>query len=198
MTLYSQRPEPATSVQQLLLLDDAEFVRLAYLTLLGREPDDSGMDTYVGLLRAGADRRDLIAVLAESLEGRQASDAVAGLPALLAGYRPQRGILERLWRRLVPAAVHTRSDAFEQDMRRSGNRLARLESMLARQEEQIGMLRRELERLREHGPAGNDRGASPAATPQRQMPLPRQVPPAADDALMRLRRIRWLRSQSAH
>src|ERR1700730_3599760 len=72
-----------SSIEELLLLDDEEFVRVAYLTLLGRHVDPGGLATYVGHLRLGRDKRELIVDLALSEEGRGVAVDVSGLNALL-------------------------------------------------------------------------------------------------------------------
>lgn len=60
---------PAQSIDELLKLNDEDFVRCAYVSVLGREVDSDGLASYVGHVRAGADRLTLIHAIANSDEG---------------------------------------------------------------------------------------------------------------------------------
>lgn len=73
----------AKSLDELLSLYDERFVRCAYLTLLGREADASGLSNYVRQLRRGAAKVQLIVELAESEEGRNAGPKLQGLAELV-------------------------------------------------------------------------------------------------------------------
>jgi FkbM family methyltransferase len=53
------------------------FVRAAYLTLLGREPDTGGKESYLSILRSGAAKVEVLAQLRESAEGRSRKANVA-------------------------------------------------------------------------------------------------------------------------
>lgn len=55
-------------VIDLLRHGDADFVQRAYGCVLGREADEGGLATYVGLLRDGVAKTDLLATLAQSSE----------------------------------------------------------------------------------------------------------------------------------
>jgi glycosyltransferase involved in cell wall biosynthesis/GT2 family glycosyltransferase len=59
------------SVAELLALYDEEFVRSAYLTVLGRPADAGGLAAYLEHVRSGADRAELLVALATSSEGQQ-------------------------------------------------------------------------------------------------------------------------------
>jgi Domain of unknown function (DUF4214) len=67
---------PAQSVEDLLKLNDEDFVRCAYISLLGRKVDSDGLETYVGHVRAGADRLTLIHAIATSDEGAKRDHAL--------------------------------------------------------------------------------------------------------------------------
>lgn len=73
----------AASLDELLSLYDERFVRCAYLTLLGREADASGLSNYVRQVRRGAAKVQLIAELADSEEGRNAGPKLHGLAELV-------------------------------------------------------------------------------------------------------------------
>jgi hypothetical protein len=75
------------SLLTLLRLDDSEFVRKAYIKLLGRRPDPSGYTTHLALLRGHQfDRIKVLDILSQSPEGRARSARVRGLRiAILAG-----------------------------------------------------------------------------------------------------------------
>src|SRR5258705_5927136 len=68
-------------LNELLALDDGDFVRGAYLILLRRTPDDAGFAHYRDLLRNGEAKIDILESLRSSAEGRAHGDAVEGLAA---------------------------------------------------------------------------------------------------------------------
>ncbi|MEZ5411906.1 MAG: DUF4214 domain-containing protein [Acidimicrobiales bacterium] len=49
-------------------LDDRQFVTTAYRNVLGREPDDAGLDHWVGLLRRGRSRGEVMLGFSDSAE----------------------------------------------------------------------------------------------------------------------------------
>ena len=77
----------AQSLDELLSLYDESFVRCAYLTLLRREVDPSGLTNYASQLRRGAAKAQLIAELFDSEEGRNAGVQLPGLTELVASSR---------------------------------------------------------------------------------------------------------------
>lgn len=64
---------------ELLVFDDMEFVSKAYLAILQRPVDDSGMSGYVNYLRNGGSKVDIILDLQKSAEAKAKSVAVTGL-----------------------------------------------------------------------------------------------------------------------
>ena len=62
---------------------DEEFVTAAYRQILGRDPDISGLQHYLVQLFRGEDRRNVLADLAMSAEGRGSIDRIAGLKAVV-------------------------------------------------------------------------------------------------------------------
>ena len=71
---------------ELLGGNDAEFLAQAYQVLLGRDPDESGLQTYLGKLceHSSFSRVDVLRALRFSEEGRTLGVEVAGLLPLLA------------------------------------------------------------------------------------------------------------------
>jgi len=68
------------SLRTLLRLDDSEFVRKAYIKLLGRRPDPSGYATHLSLLRGHrSDRIRVLEILSQCPEGRARNARVRGL-----------------------------------------------------------------------------------------------------------------------
>jgi O-antigen biosynthesis protein len=74
-------PGSDQSLPQLIGLDDKTFVRRAYLALLGRPADDSGLKHYCDELSQGVPRVQVLRRLAASPEGRAAGRSLIGLPA---------------------------------------------------------------------------------------------------------------------
>ncbi|GIX26081.1 MAG: hypothetical protein KatS3mg122_3312 [Caldimonas sp.] len=60
------------SLEQMLRLDGRDFVRTAYLMLLGREPDPAGLHHYLGLLTVQGGKRQAVASIAGSRERKEA------------------------------------------------------------------------------------------------------------------------------
>lgn len=65
----------------LLAGDDDQFVRSAYLAVLGRGVDSGGFDTYTSLLASGKSRVEVLIELRRSLEGEAHGALIAGLGA---------------------------------------------------------------------------------------------------------------------
>jgi FkbM family methyltransferase len=66
---------PATSINELLCRHDMDFVRCAYVTLLGREPDPTGQAYYAERLRVGLAKMQILSELRLSKEGRERPQA---------------------------------------------------------------------------------------------------------------------------
>jgi SAM-dependent methyltransferase len=71
--------------RELCALDDLEFVRAAYLSILKRNVDDDGLGTYRKLLREGAPKLQIIEALLRSPEGKSRKAKLSGvrIPLLL-------------------------------------------------------------------------------------------------------------------
>src|SRR4029079_2711655 len=82
----------AYSVKELLKLSDVDFVRGAYLTLLGREVDPTGLSSNLESLRIGrSDRLSVLHALSQSEEARRYA-----APVVLPPLPPRRPLRNRL------------------------------------------------------------------------------------------------------
>jgi hypothetical protein len=85
-SLFSQQNSSSSmshyyALGDLLVGDDDQFVRSAYLAVLGRGVDSSGLDTYTSLLAGGKSRVEVLIELCRSLEGEAHGAVIAGLGA---------------------------------------------------------------------------------------------------------------------
>jgi glycosyltransferase involved in cell wall biosynthesis len=122
-----------TSVHELLSLDGKEFLRLAYLTLLRRQPDPGGMAHYLEKLKAGAQKSALLYELHHSAEGERvrrtySGSNISGLETLLRNENP-RPI------RLVPPLI-ARLTNFE-DKKLNKDQLSEISRHLSTVESQV-------------------------------------------------------------
>jgi len=84
MTQSSMSKSPAAKtapdhVRDLLRLYDEQFVHAAYMGVLRRHPDSEGRDYYLGRLRSGVDKLEILNQLRSSREGRPQANVLAGL-----------------------------------------------------------------------------------------------------------------------
>jgi FkbM family methyltransferase len=90
----------ANSLAELCEWHDRDFVRCAYVTLLGRQPDMAGEADYVRRLRSGVHKLTIIRDLRRSDEGQSHDPGIAGLDKALRRHRnatrPVVGALVRL------------------------------------------------------------------------------------------------------
>ncbi|MCX6072947.1 MAG: DUF4214 domain-containing protein [Campylobacterales bacterium] len=77
----------ATSLDELLAYHDADFIHCAYITLLGRVPDPEGNRYYLGRIRAGRAKIEIIDQIASSSEAKELSVSILGLQQALGRYR---------------------------------------------------------------------------------------------------------------
>ncbi len=80
----------ANSLPELLAWDDVNFVRCAYVTILGRQPDAVGEAYYTARVRGGRSKKEILWQLRKSSEGRQHDPGIAGLDRALKAARWQR------------------------------------------------------------------------------------------------------------
>jgi hypothetical protein len=134
-------PPPAAqalTIEALLELHDEAFVVKAYVAILGRTPDPGGLKNYLTQVRAGDDKVQILAELAQSPEGRMKSTEIRGLSKAIAEYRKRApSFWSRLYRRLAGTAM----EPTDRHLRVIDNQLHRLEQRLAQQTEQLGDLR---------------------------------------------------------
>lgn len=115
------------TLDELLLLDDEPFVRAAYQTLLGRPVDDSGLRNYIGQVRRGVAKEEIITELVRSPEGRaRGLDATPGLQPLLTAQEHQ---LRCRWCRVIRRLLANALAPLLTQLRVIDNRLYRLERM---------------------------------------------------------------------
>jgi hypothetical protein len=146
VTVMPQPLSPATSLPELLALQDERFVACAYLTILKRPADDAGLAGYVTHLRAGMSKPEVLTALAGSDEGRAAGCDLAGLDELLQEAQPRR---PSLLGRLITYITRDSQVAMTRQMYRIENNLGRLAQesadRLVRLEELVVAVRRQSE-----------------------------------------------------
>ncbi len=195
--IEAARLASATTVQTLLALGDEDFVRQAYRLVLGREADSGGLDNYLSSVRSGANKADLVAQLALSVEGRQRHATVPGLDALVNVHRIRPvPVIQRVLRRLLQPFRGPSTEPLERALRVIDNRLYRMEQTLAEQRDSVAALAHQLAQLqtassRATQPAGP---VAPSANTQGQMP--RQAPPRVEQIYRELVRMATRRDDS--
>lgn len=80
----------AESLPELCSWRDVDFIRCAYVTILGRQPDQSGEFFYLGRLRSGISKLTIISQLRRSAEGRSHDPGIGGLDKALRRHRLAR------------------------------------------------------------------------------------------------------------
>lgn len=79
--------ERVDTLAELCSFSDLDFIRCAYVTILGRQPDPSGEAAYIRRLRAGSAKLSIIGDLRRSSEGKQHDPGIAGLDRALRKHR---------------------------------------------------------------------------------------------------------------
>jgi hypothetical protein len=80
----------ANSLPQLLAWDDIDFVRCAYVTILGRQPDAEGEAYYLNRIRRGRSKMEVLWQLRSSSEGRCHDPGIVGLDRALKRAKRER------------------------------------------------------------------------------------------------------------
>ena len=80
----------ANSLVELLDWDDLDFVRCAYVTVLGRQPDPTGEAYYANRIRRGHSKMEILWQLRRSPEGPSHDPGIAGLDRALRRARWER------------------------------------------------------------------------------------------------------------
>ena len=92
----------ANSLAELLSFNDLDFVRCAYVTVLGRQPDLPGQEHFVQQIRAGFSKYDVLDQLRRSPEAKHHDPGIGGFDRSLkrAAWerRPLLGAISRLLR----------------------------------------------------------------------------------------------------
>lgn len=73
----------ANSLTELLAWNDLDFVRCAYVTVLGRQPDLAGEQYYAARLRSGCPKMEILRQLRRSPEGPEHDPGIAGFDRAL-------------------------------------------------------------------------------------------------------------------
>lgn len=142
-------------VNQLLALRDARFVRAAYLSILGREPDAEGLAHHLARVRSDHDKVAVVNHLATSAEGLARPHQLAGLQELLAEQRPRDGRIARWLQRVAMGfsgvrRVEASLDAAAEDLSGRLDALeGRLEQLAAQLAQTAEATRQDTARLRE-------------------------------------------------
>lgn len=139
LQLLSLKAIRARDVTTLLGLHDERFVRSLFLTLLHREVDEEGLTTYLGHVRRGVDKAELVWRVSISEEARARANDITGIAALNSRFgRYQWPLLGPLLR----ALLERESDSVRMKaLRIVENELGalRAEVLLAREEQQALM-----------------------------------------------------------
>jgi SAM-dependent methyltransferase len=67
-------------IRDLFAFHDRDFVYAAYWAVLGRAPDEAGFAAYLGHIRSGMSKVEILAFLRDSEEGQRSANQLAGLP----------------------------------------------------------------------------------------------------------------------
>ena len=78
---------PASSLQELCAHEGSDFIRSAYLTVLGRLPDEGGFGFYFERLNAGFSKLSILRQLRTSDEARRHDPGIAGFDRALKKHR---------------------------------------------------------------------------------------------------------------
>jgi glycosyltransferase involved in cell wall biosynthesis len=82
-----RRCRAASTIEELLSLHDETFIRCAYESVLGRDPDPEGLSHFLARIRAGHSRHAILAAIRLSPEGRGRESVLPGLDRSIAYYR---------------------------------------------------------------------------------------------------------------
>jgi hypothetical protein len=119
---------PATSLQEICSHEGGDFIRCAYLTVLGRLPDEEGFGFYLARLDQGVSKLTILYQLRNSQEARGHDPGIAGLDRALKKHR--RGTLPIIgW--IYRILISGESEALAaRDRRALLRRIERLEARL--------------------------------------------------------------------
>ena len=182
----------ANSLDELLSWNDVDFVRCAYVTVLGRQPDPDGEDFYVERLRRGRSKFEVLHQLRFSKEARNHDPGIAGFDRALRRAALARKPVIGLF--VGPPADFETNTSADRSHRALMNELARLRQDLS-SGPAVRSLQQEMTELREavqsltrgsvpRAPAAARSAAPPVppldqASPQDETPPPSGLTPRA-------------------
>ena len=76
---FQMNPSAHYRLADLLVFEDREFIQVAYLAVMRRAVDESGMTAYLQHLRNGMSKLEILGILCSSEEGHRASATIVGL-----------------------------------------------------------------------------------------------------------------------
>lgn len=79
--------EKPMNLQQLIAHEGTQFIRVAYLQVLGREPDTTGENYYVQRLKGGVSKVEILAQLRMSTEGKKFNAKISGIDHAVSEYK---------------------------------------------------------------------------------------------------------------
>jgi len=128
----------ANSLAELLSWHDVNFVRCAYVTILGRQPDSEGEAYYTTRIRNGRPKLEIVRQLRRSPEGPQHDPGIAGLDrALKRFHNAQLPVIGWLIRRFTGeegrSPVETRLRSISNSLGAMQDQLASLTIAIERQ-----------------------------------------------------------------
>jgi O-antigen chain-terminating methyltransferase len=89
-SIFKFTSEKQYNVEDLVGLNDRQFIDFAYRAILLRPPDQDGFSTYLSHLRSGTSKEEILYILRESAEGRVAGITVKGLSRRIFWMRASR------------------------------------------------------------------------------------------------------------
>ena len=125
----------AATLDELLTLHDRAFVQCAYLTVLGRAADPDGLQYYVGRLRQGISKIQVLVQLRKSAEGKKHSSNLPELDAAIKRYQSTQTPLMRWLTKLINSIFHNAETSAQ--MRRIESQLLILNRESSRRFKQI-------------------------------------------------------------
>jgi len=117
-------PAPATTLNELLAYHDQQFILCTYQTLLGRDPDPEGFSYYLGRLRMGYSKIQILMQLRLSDEGKAYACQLPDLDITIDRYRKSRYPL--IGRFLASHHLVEGNSAIERKLRAIENQVYRL------------------------------------------------------------------------
>jgi FkbM family methyltransferase len=102
----ADKPVPAQNLMTLLEMPDQGFLQSAYLTILGRLPDDDGLAHFGNRLRSGDSRMAIVRDLYRSKEARNAEVRIPWLSRAIFRYRLAYLLLLGFARRSSGRTIH--------------------------------------------------------------------------------------------